>query len=161
MRIGQGFDAHRLTENRQLILGGVSVPHHKGLSGHSDADVLTHAICDAILGAAALGDLGTHFPDTDRQYKGISSLRLLSLVRNKIADIGFCVGNIDATVIAEQPKLAEFVPAMSKIIAETIGIETTRVSIKATTTEGMGFTGKGEGIAALAIALILEGSDHE
>lgn len=160
MRIGQGYDAHRFSRKRDLILGGVSIPHEKGLLGHSDADVLTHAICDALLGAAALGDLGTHFPDSDTRYQGISSLKLLVQVAGELQDAGYAIVNIDATVIAEEPRLKVFIPAMEKNIAAAAGVHDGQVSIKATTTEGMGFTGRGEGIAALAATLIQEGIGH-
>ncbi len=154
MRIGLGYDAHRLVSGRKLILGGVSVPFHRGLAGHSDADVLTHAICDALLGAAALGDLGAHFPDTDERYKEIESLKLLSHVGELITKEGYRIGNIDATVLAEQPKLIGHIPRMVQKIADCLGITPLRIGIKATTTEGMGFPGRGEGIAALATVLI-------
>ena len=160
MRIGQGYDAHRFSRNRDLILGGVSIPHDKGLLGHSDADVLTHAICDALLGAAALGDLGNHFPDSDPRYQGISSLKLLAEVSGKLREAGFAIVNIDATVIAEQPKLKDFMGAMAGSIASAAGLQDRQVSIKATTTEGLGFTGRGEGIAAMAVTLIQGGSEH-
>lgn len=160
MRIGHGYDAHRFSRNRALILGGITIPHEKGLLGHSDADVLTHAICDALLGAAALGDLGMHFPDSDARYHGISSLKLLTQVVTKVREAGYAIVNIDATVIAEKPQLDAFVPAMRTSLAAAAGVHGGRVSIKATTTEGMGFTGRGEGIAALATTLIQEGSEH-
>jgi 2-C-methyl-D-erythritol 2,4-cyclodiphosphate synthase len=156
MRIGQGYDAHPLIEGRNLVLGGITIPHEKGLEGHSDADVLVHAICDAFLGAAALGDLGTHFPDTDDQYLGIRSMNLLALVNEMLSRNGYKIGNIDATIIAEKPRMIEFIPAMRENIAHTLGIYPSEVNIKATTTEGMGFTGKGEGIAAIASVLIAE-----
>ncbi|MDX1763840.1 MAG: 2-C-methyl-D-erythritol 2,4-cyclodiphosphate synthase [bacterium] len=160
MRIGQGYDAHRFSANRDLILGGVVIPHEKGLLGHSDADVLTHAICDALLGAAGLGDLGTHFPDSDTRYQGISSLKLLAEVASKLGKADYAIVNIDATVVAEEPKLKEFIPAMEKNIAAAAGVHDREVSIKATTTEGMGFTGRREGIVALAATLIQGGCDH-
>ncbi|MGE5370562.1 MAG: 2-C-methyl-D-erythritol 4-phosphate cytidylyltransferase [Solirubrobacterales bacterium] len=153
-RCGTGFDVHRLVQGRKLIIGGVEVPWEKGLLGHSDADVLLHAISDALLGAAALGDIGKHFPDSDERYRGISSLVLLSHVGVKIADAGFTVLNIDATVIAEKPKMAPYITTMRERIAEALKIETDRVSVKATTTEGLGFTGRGEGIAAQAAAML-------
>ncbi len=154
MRVGNGYDAHRLVKDRKLILGGVTVPYEKGLLGHSDADVLTHAVCDALLGAAALGDIGRNFPDNDDQYRGISSLKLLSKVNEMILGKGYRIGNIDATVIAEQPKLQEYIPVMRENLAASLKVEPSQVNIKATTTEGMGFTGTGQGIAAWATALI-------
>ncbi len=154
IRIGQGYDVHRLTEGRKLILGGVDIPHEKGLLGHSDADVLTHAICDALLGAAALGDIGKNFPDSDDRYKGINSLILLAEVGKKLADKGCSVNNIDATVIAQAPKISPFIEEMRRNIAESLNIPVDAVSIKATTEEGLGFTGNKEGISAMAVALI-------
>ncbi len=154
MRVGNGYDAHRLVKDRKLILGGVTVPYEKGLLGHSDADVLTHAVCDALLGAAALGDIGKHFPDNDDQYSGISSLKLLSKVNEMILEKGYSVRNIDVTVIAEQPKLQEYIPGMQENLASSLKIDLSQVNIKATTTEGMGFTGTGQGIATWATALI-------
>lgn len=154
MRIGSGYDVHRLVENRDLILGGVKVPYEKGLLGHSDADVLLHAIMDALLGAAALGDIGKHFPDTDTTYKGISSIELLKKVKALVEDKLFVVENIDATIIAQRPKLATFIPDMKKNIAEALEIEEDRVNVKATTEEGLGFTGEGLGIAANAVCLL-------
>jgi 2-C-methyl-D-erythritol 2,4-cyclodiphosphate synthase len=159
MRIGQGYDVHRLTEDRDLILGGVKVPFEQGLLGHSDADVLVHAIMDALLGAAALGDIGQHFPDTDLRYKGISSIALLREVASLLEEKGYVVGNIDATIIAQRPKLAEYRPGMVENIAKALHLETERISVKATTEEGLGFTGNGQGIAAQAVALLLEISD--
>lgn len=156
IRVGQGYDVHRLVEGRKLILGGVEIEYEKGLLGHSDADVLTHAICDALLGAAALGDIGRRFPDTDERYEGISSLKLLSEIARMLKTMGCEINNIDAIVICEAPKLAPFVDAMRRNIADTLGIGTGAVSIKATTEEGLGFTGKGEGIAATAVAVIDE-----
>ena len=153
-RVGIGYDVHRFIAGRRLMLGGVEVPHKKGLEGHSDADVLLHAIADALLGAAGLGDIGRHFPDTDLQYKGISSLILLGEVRNKLTDAGFTAYNIDAVVQAEVPKLAPFIARMNETIAETLGIETGKVNIKATTTEKLGFVGRSEGIAAEAVAMV-------
>jgi len=155
-RIGHGYDVHRLVPGRKLIIGGVCVPHETGLDGHSDADVLLHAVCDALLGAAALRDIGYHFPDSDDAFKGLSSLKLLAKVNELIKSKGFSVGNIDATVIAQRPKLAPYIAEMRKNIAETLGIETEQVNIKATTEEGLGFTGKKEGIAAHAVALIYQ-----
>lgn len=153
-RIGHGYDVHRLTENRKLILGGVHIPYEKGLLGHSDADVLLHAVSDALLGAAALGDIGQHFPDTDPAYEGADSLRLLSLVVSLLEEKGYAVGNIDATIIAQRPKLAAFLPDMIQNIASVCHIVPERVNVKATTEEKLGFTGRGEGIAAHAVALI-------
>ncbi len=154
MRIGTGYDVHRLTEGRKLILGGVEVPYELGLLGHSDADVLTHAIMDALLGAAALGDIGKHFPDSDQRYKDISSLKLLKEVGELLNSKLYIVGNIDATIIAQRPKLASFIPQMRDNIADTLGIELDRVNIKATTEEGLGFTGEGLGIASQAVCLL-------
>lgn len=155
MRIGTGYDVHQLAEGLPLWLGGVQVPHSHGLVGHSDADVLLHAICDALLGAAALGDIGKHFPDTDPQYKGISSLKLLAHVGNLLKEHGYQVGNIDSTVAAQRPKLAPFIPQMRQNIADTLGINIDQVSVKATTTEHLGFEGRMEGISAQAIALLV------
>lgn len=154
MRIGMGYDVHRLVEDRKLILGGVEIPFEKGLLGHSDADVLLHAIMDALLGAAALGDIGKHFPDTDSKYKGISSIKLLEHVGKLLADNLFIIGNIDATVIAQRPKLLPYREQMVKNVAKTLNISESRINIKATTEEGLGFTGSGEGIAAQAVALL-------
>ena len=154
MRIGTGYDVHRLTEDRLLILGGVTIPYEKGLLGHSDADVLVHAIMDALLGAAALGDIGKHFPDSEPQYKGISSMKLLAHVRELLEQHGYLVGNIDSTIVAQAPKLAQFLPQMMDNIAEVLGIEATQVNVKATTEERLGFTGSGEGIAAQAVCLL-------
>ena len=155
MRVGTGYDVHQLAEGLPLWLGGVLVPHTHGLVGHSDADVLLHAICDALLGAAALGDIGKHFPDTDPQYKGISSLRLLAHVGNLLKEHGYQVGNIDSTVAAQRPKLAPYIPQMRQNIADTLGISLDQVSVKATTTEHLGFEGRMEGISAQAIALLV------
>ena len=154
MRIGTGYDVHRLVENRALILGGVAIPYEKGLLGHSDADVLLHAIMDALLGAAALGDIGKHFPDKDPAYKGISSLELLKKVGELLAAEHYLVGNIDATIIAQQPKLAAYIADMRENIANTLGITVGQVNVKATTEEGLGFTGAGDGIAAQAVCLL-------
>lgn len=159
-RIGHGYDVHCLTEGRALILGGVQVPYALGLLGHSDADVLTHAVMDALLGAAGLGDIGRHFPDTDERYRGISSLLLLEHVRQLLADAGWRAGNIDATVIAQRPKLAPFLDEMRQKLAATLGISPDCVNVKATTEEGLGFSGRGEGIAAHAVAL-LERAGHQ
>ena len=154
IRVGQGFDVHQLVEGRPCIIGGVNIPHPKGLLGHSDADVLLHAICDALLGAAALGDIGKHFPDSDARYKGINSRELLKHVARLIADKGWVVGNIDATIIAEAPRMAPHVAKMAANIAEDVGISVDAVNVKATTTEKLGFTGRGEGIAAQAVCLL-------
>lgn len=156
MRIGHGYDVHRLVEGRVLILGGVEVPHTMGLLGHSDADVLTHAVMDALLGAAGLRDIGHAFPDTDPSYKGISSLELLRQVMNMLKAEGLSVGNVDATIIAQKPKLAPFIPQMRKNISDIIDISEPRVNIKATTEEGLGFTGTELGMAAHAVALLNE-----
>jgi len=154
MRIGQGFDVHALVSGRPLIIGGVTIPHEKGLAGHSDADVLLHAICDALLGAAALGDIGRHFPDTDPAYKGADSRLLLRRVAQLLEAAEFSVANVDATIIAQSPKMAPHIPAMVANIAADLGIDGGRVNVKAKTTEKLGFTGRGEGIAAEAIALV-------
>ncbi|MDZ7271668.1 MAG: 2-C-methyl-D-erythritol 2,4-cyclodiphosphate synthase [candidate division KSB1 bacterium] len=154
MRVGQGYDVHRLVSGRPLILGGVEIPFPQGLLGHSDADVLCHAIADALLGAAAAGDIGRHFPNTDPQWKGVSSLLLLERVAKILADAGAVVVNVDATVVAERPMLAPYIEAMRHNIAVALGISQTAVSVKATTSEGLGLTGRGEGIAASAVALI-------
>ena len=155
MRIGTGYDVHRLVEGRKLIIGGVDIPHEKGLLGHSDADVLLHAICDALLGAAGLGDIGTHFPDTAVQYKGISSLLLLAEVRGLLGRKGYRVNNVDATIVAERPKMAGHIPVMVANIASAIQVDRSAVNVKATTTEGLGFAGRGEGIAAYAACTIV------
>ena len=154
MRIGQGYDVHRLVEGRKLIIGGVDIPYEKGLLGHSDADVLLHAVMDALLGAAALGDIGQHFPDSDERYKGISSIALLKEVGKILQENGYMIENIDSTVIAQRPKLLPYRPQMAENIAAALGIEKEQVSVKATTEEGLGFTGTGEGISAQAIALL-------
>jgi 2-C-methyl-D-erythritol 2,4-cyclodiphosphate synthase len=154
MRIGQGFDAHAFVEGRRLVLGGVTVPHARGLAGHSDADVLLHAICDALLGAAALGDIGRHFPDSDAQYKDADSRMLLRAVAAKLAARGLRAANVDATVVAQAPRLAPHVPQMVANIAADLGLAPDRVNVKATTTERLGFAGREEGIAALAVALV-------
>ena len=153
-RIGHGYDVHRLTPDRALILGGVEIPYEKGLLGHSDADVLLHAVMDALLGAAGLGDIGRHFPDSDEAYRGISSMLLLSRVRDLVAAAGWKTGNADATIIAQRPKLAPYIPQMRENIARVLGIPADAVNVKATTEEGLGFTGRGEGIAAHAVALL-------
>ncbi len=155
MRIGFGYDVHRLIEGRKLILGGVNVPFEKGLLGHSDADVLVHAVMDGLLGAAAMGDIGRHFPDTDDTYKDASSMELLKAVKTKLDNAGFRVGNIDVTIVAQKPRLAEFIPQMVSNISEVLQVEPGKVNVKATTTEGLGFTGTGEGIAAYAAAAIM------
>lgn len=160
MRIGQGYDVHRLVEGRKLILGGVEIPYEKGLLGHSDADVLLHAVMDALLGAAALGDIGQHFPDSDERYKGISSVELLKEVGKILQENGYLIENIDSTVIAQRPKLLPYRPQMAKNIADALGIEPDQVSVKATTEEGLGFTGTGEGISAQAIALLSSVADY-
>ena len=156
MRIGNGYDVHRLEEGRKLILGGVNIPYEKGLLGHSDADVLTHAIMDALLGAVAEGDIGRHFPDTDERYKDVDSLKLLMVVGKIIEDKLYVIENIDAVIMAEKPKLAPFIPEMVKNIATALGIEESQVNIKATTEEGLGFTGSGEGMKAQAVCLLKE-----
>ena len=154
MRIGLGFDAHPLVPGRPLVLGGVTIPHHLGLSGHSDADVLTHAIGDALLGAIAAGDLGTHFPDTDPAYKNISSLVLLEKIVAMVKERGYRPVNVDATVVAQAPRLAPHIPGMVGKLAATLGLAPAAVNVKATTTEQMGFAGRGEGLAAYAVALV-------
>lgn len=160
MRIGQGYDVHKLVEGRDLILGGVTVPYELGLLGHSDADVLVHAVMDALLGAAALGDIGQHFPDTDPEYKGISSIALLERVGALLEEKGYVIENIDATVIAQRPKLAAYRPQMAENIAKALRLEVNRVSVKATTEEGLGFTGSGEGISSQAITLLTDVRDY-
>ena len=154
IRIGQGYDVHRLTEGRRLILGGVEIPWEKGLLGHSDADVLLHALMDAMLGAAALGDIGAIFPDNDIRYEGADSMELLRQVKALLDEKGWRVGNMDATIIAQKPKLSPFIPAMRKNIADLLGIDLSAVSVKATTEEHLGFTGRGEGISAQAVVLL-------
>lgn len=154
MRIGMGYDVHRLVEGRKLIMGGVEIPYEKGLLGHSDADVLLHAIMDALLGAAALGDIGKHFPDTDPAYKGISSIKLLKHVGELLEKNLFLIENIDATIIAQAPKMRPYIDAMRQNIADALGIELSQVNVKATTEEGLGFTGNGEGISSQAICLL-------
>lgn len=154
MRIGHGYDVHAFAAGRALILGGVDVPHTKGLMGHSDADVLTHAVCDALLGAAALGDIGKHFPDNDGAYKGISSLLLLNKVCHLLKDRGYRIVNVDSTVIAQKPKLAPYIEKMCENLADNMEIDVSFVSVKATTEEHLGFTGREEGIAAHAVCLI-------
>lgn len=156
-RIGHGFDVHAFAAGRKLIIGGVEIPHDKGLAGHSDADVLLHAICDALLGAAGLGDIGQHFPDTDAQYKGIDSRVLLRHVAGLLSERGWCLGNLDATIIAQAPKMAPHIPTMQANIAADLGVAVEAVNVKATTTEKLGFTGRGEGIAVEAVCLIRTG----
>ena len=157
IRIGHGFDVHQLVEGRKCIIGGVDIPHDKGLKGHSDADVLLHAICDALLGALALGDIGKHFPDTDPRFKGIDSRELLRHVAQLVKDKGYGVVNVDATVIAEAPRLAKHIAAMCGNIAADLGVAVDCVNVKATTSEKLGFTGRGEGIAAEAVCLVSNG----
>ena len=154
MRIGTGYDVHKLVEGRKLIIGGVEIPHEKGLLGHSDADVLVHAIMDALLGAAALGDIGKFFPDTDERYKGADSLMLMREVRQILDENGFKIENVDSTIIAQAPKMSPHIEEMRRKIAEALGIDVSQVSVKATTEERLGFTGRGEGISAQAVALI-------
>ena len=154
MRIGMGYDVHRLVEDRDLIIGGEKIEYEYGLLGHSDADVLLHAIMDALLGAAALGVIGTHFPDTDERYRGLSSVRLLAYVDQLLEENGFSVGNIDATIIAPRPKMAPYIPKIRENIANTLGLELNQVNIKATTEEGLGFTGSGDGISAQAVCIL-------
>ena len=154
MRVGMGYDVHRLVEDRPLILGGVNIPYEKGLLGHSDADCLTHAIMDSLLGAAALGDIGKHFPDTDPRYEGADSLKLLSVVKEMLDERAYIIGNIDATIIAQRPKMAGYIQEMRAKIADTLEIEIDRINIKATTEEGLGFTGEGLGISCQSIALL-------
>ena len=154
MRIGMGYDVHRLVENRELIMGGVRIPYEKGLLGHSDADVLLHAVMDALLGAAALGDIGKHFPDNDPSCKGISSMILLEKVGALLLEKGFFIENIDATIIAQAPKMRPYIDAMRENIARVLGVDTEHVNVKATTEEGLGFTGSGQGISAQAVCLL-------
>lgn len=156
MRIGHGYDVHRLVEGRKLILGGVDVPYSLGLLGHSDADVLLHAISDAILGAIGEGDIGKHFPDTDPTFKGADSIKLLEHVMQLARDKGYRIGNVDATIVAQRPKLAPFIPRMRANVARALGCEEDAVNVKATTTEELGFAGRGEGIAAYSVALLLK-----
>lgn len=154
MRIGHGYDVHKLVENRKLVLGGVEIPYQKGLLGHSDADVLLHAVCDALLGAAALGDIGKHFPDTDPAFKGIDSRKLLKQVIRLVKTSGYSVGNIDCTVIAQKPKLKDYIESMRVNIAQDCEVDVTCINVKATTEEGLGFTGDGSGIAAHAVCIL-------
>ncbi|MDD2599494.1 MAG: 2-C-methyl-D-erythritol 2,4-cyclodiphosphate synthase [Kiritimatiellae bacterium] len=153
-RTGIGFDSHRLCQGRRLIIGGVEISHEKGLMGHSDADVLCHAICDALLGAVADGDIGTHFPDTDPQWKGADSMLLLVAVVKRLHDKGWRVSNVDATIVAEQPKMAPYIPSMRTKLAKTLQVDLSAISIKAKTNEGMGFEGRGEGISTMAVVLV-------
>ena len=154
MRIGMGYDIHRLVEGRKLVLGGVTIPFEKGLLGHSDADVLVHAVCDALLGAAGLGDIGLHFPDTNSEYKDVASIKILAKTYELISGKGFSIMNLDSTIFADAPKLSPYRDAMQKNISRTIEIEQDRVNVKATTFEGLGMIGKGEGIGAMCVALI-------
>lgn len=156
MRIGHGYDVHRLVSGRDLILGGVKIPYELGLDGHSDADVLLHAVSDALLGAAGLGDIGRHFPDTDPKYKGADSLVLLSVVAQRVKEAGYRVSNVDVTMIAQKPKLKDYIPRMAANIANTICIDESRVNVKATTEEKLGFTGSGEGMSCHAVCLLEE-----
>lgn len=156
MRIGMGIDVHRLERGRPLIIGGVTIDYPKGLKGHSDADVLAHAICDALLGAAGLGDIGTHFPDTDPSYAGIDSMVLLSRSVSAVREKGYAIGNIDATVVAQAPRLAGYRDAMTQRLADAMAVRTDQINIKATTTEGLGYAGRGEGIAAHCVALLVD-----
>ena len=156
MRIGMGYDVHKLVENRDLILGGVKIPYEKGLLGHSDADVLLHAIMDSLLGAAALGDIGKHFPDTDPKYKGADSIKLLEFVGELLNENNYKISNIDATIIAQRPKMAPHIPAMRENIARALNIDLDQINVKATTEEGLGFTGSGEGISSQSICLLIK-----
>lgn len=160
MRIGSGYDVHRLVEGRDLIIGGVKIPYEKGLLGHSDADVLTHAIMDSLLGAAALGDIGKHFPDTDSKYKGVSSLVLLERVKELLEENFYLIENIDATIIAQQPKMAPYIEAMRENISKVLGIDLNQINIKATTEEGLGFTGEGQGISSNSMCLLTSVADY-
>lgn len=156
MRIGHGYDVHRLTEGRRLIIGGVEIPYEKGLLGYSDADVLTHAVMDSLLGAAALGDIGMHFPDNDDRFLGADSVQLLNETVKLLKENGYVPGNIDCTIICQKPKLKDHIPGMRKKLSEALGIDISKVSVKATTEEGLGFTGSGEGIAAHAVCILEE-----
>ena len=156
MRVGLGYDVHKLVDNRKLIIGGVDIPYEKGLLGHSDADVLLHAIMDSLLGAAALGDIGRHFPDTSGEFKDISSVYLLKEVKKLLDDQGYTLGNIDATIIAQKPKMAPYIPKMISVIANSLEVDEALINIKATTEEGLGFTGKGEGISSQCICLLIK-----
>lgn len=163
LRVGTGYDVHRLVEGRRLLLGGVGIEHSRGLEGHSDADVLLHAVMDALLGAAGLGDIGQHFPPGDERYRDASSLVLLGTVRSMVEEAGWCVANVDSTLVAEEPRLAPHMPAMRAAVGSALGIGCEQVGIKATTNEGLGFVGRGEGIAAIAVALLVgdEGEKRE
>lgn len=154
MRVGFGYDVHKLVKGRSLVLGGVEIPFEKGLLGHSDADVLIHAVMDALLGAAGLGDIGKHFPDTDEKYRGISSLQLLQMVKETLGSEGYRINNIDATIVAQKPKLAGFISEMQKKMAQVLEVEKNLINVKATTTEGLGFSGTGEGMASYAVCTI-------
>jgi 2-C-methyl-D-erythritol 2,4-cyclodiphosphate synthase len=154
LRIGQGYDAHKFKEGDHIVIGGVTIPYSKGMAAHSDGDVALHALCDALLGAAALGDIGKHFPDTDAAYKGIDSRILLRDVRAKLAELGYSVANADLTIVAQAPKMAPHIPRMREIIAADLGVGVDCLNVKATTTEGMGFEGRGEGVSAYAVALL-------
>jgi len=154
MRIGHGYDVHRLVPGRRLILGGVDIPYERGLDGHSDADVLTHAVMDAILGALALGDIGQHFPDTDEQWRGADSVNMLCHVAGLMRNAGYALGNLDTTIVAQRPKLAPFLPEMREILAKALGAEVSQVNVKATTEEGLGFSGDGSGMAAHGVVLL-------
>lgn len=156
MRVGIGYDVHKLVENRKLIIGGVEIPHEKGLLGHSDADVLLHAVMDSILGALALGDIGKHFPDTDEKYKGADSIKLLEFVYNLILEKGYCIGNLDCTIIAQAPKMAPHIQNMRENIAKALNCDIGSINVKATTEEGLGFTGNKEGISAQSICLLVK-----
>ncbi len=156
IRVGHGFDVHQLKEDRKLILCGVEIPHNKGLLGHSDADVATHAVMDALLGACGLGDIGRHFPDTDEKYRGANSLKLMEHVVGLVREKGFSISNVDITIIAQQPKLSAFIPEMVKNIAGVASLKEDRINVKATTTEKLGFTGRGEGIAAEAVCSLIK-----
>ena len=156
MRVGMGYDVHRLVPDRKLILGGVEIDYELGLLGHSDADCLTHAIMDSLLGAAAMGDIGKHFPDSDEKYAGADSMVLMGVVRDMITEAGYRIGNVDATIIAQKPKMAPHIPMMREKIAEVLGVEISRINVKATTEEGLGFTGEGLGIACQSISLLEE-----
>ncbi|MGZ8217598.1 2-C-methyl-D-erythritol 2,4-cyclodiphosphate synthase [Methylomagnum sp.] len=154
LRIGQGYDAHKFKDGDHIVIGGVTIPHTKGMAAHSDGDVALHALCDALLGAAALGDIGKHFPDTDAAYKGIDSRVLLRHVVGKLAELGYSAVNVDVTIVAQAPKMAPHIPTMRERIAEDVGVAVDAVNVKATTTEGMGFEGRGEGISSHAVALL-------
>lgn len=161
MRIGFGYDVHPLVDGRPLVIGGIEIAHERGLGGYSDADVAVHALCDAMLGALALGDLGQHFPSSDRRWQGVSSLILLRHVNELVASRQYCLGNADITVVAQRPRLAPYVPQMVRALAATLGVDVGRLSVKATTTEGLGFAGKEAGIAAYAVCLLVSGQSGE